>query len=175
MQQVAGLGVTQINGAKIHQSISVAGVDWRLRKDATDASASPFPHDRVIWQSAGCERISDQLPVFYCWIRGVIEPRGALEKPVQVMYIGFHQNKITVLPNTIQQDDLDRMHVYIADDIGFAGAFVMKFLGQAEPPQQEREPISPMPPPMIDLPQITQPAASTVIKPEPEAKKEGDM
>lgn len=40
-----GMGVTQFNGMKPKSSISVGGVEWALRRDATD-STTAFPHPK---------------------------------------------------------------------------------------------------------------------------------
>lgn len=150
MQNVnPGMGVTQFNGMKPKNSINMGGVEWTLRRDATD-STTVFPHQKVSWLNAGCEPMVDGR-VHYCWIIGVIPPTpGTIERPVNVMYVGFHQFKITIAPNSISQADLDRMHVYVSDSADFAGDFVNKFLGlEPEQPVAQRESISPWPP-MID-------------------------
>ena len=78
---------------------------------------------------------------------GVIAPTpGTIERPVNVMYIGFHPQKIIISPNSITQSDLDRMHVYVSDSAGFVSEFVGKFLGiESDQPATERERISPWP------------------------------
>lgn len=137
-------GVTQFNGMTPKPLIQVGGLDWRLRRDATDSSTS-FPHQRVSWVNAGCEPFG-QDGIHYCWIMGVIPPNpGTLEKPINVMYIGFHSQKIAVIPNMITQADLDRMHVYICDASPFALSFVNTFLGFEEVKPVSREAISPWP------------------------------
>lgn len=170
-----GMGVTQFNGMKPKSSISVGGVEWALRRDATD-STTAFPHQKVSWLNAGCEPMADGR-VHYCWIMGVIPPTpGTIERPVNVMYVGFHQFKITIAPNSISQSDLDRMHVYVSDNSDFAGEFVNKFLGlEPAQPVESRESISPWPPtidqsvlhakPQTPEPQ-PQPQPQTVVKPE---------
>ncbi|AWY07194.1 hypothetical protein [Aeromonas phage SD04] len=169
MQNVnAGMGVTQFNGMKPKNSINMGGVDWTLRRDATD-STTMFPHQKVSWLNAGCEPMGDGR-VHYCWIMGVIPPTpGTIERPVNVMYVGFHQFKITIAPNSISQSDLDRMHVYVSDGTDFAGDFINKFLGmQPEQPVEAREHISPWPP-MIDQ-EVLQPKTSQTVPQKPEQK-----
>lgn len=146
MQNInAGMGVTQFNGMKPRSTINIGGVEWSLRRDATD-STTMFPHPKVSWLNAGCEPMGDGR-FHYCWILGVIPPTpGTIERPVNVMYVGFHNFKINVAPNSISQADLDRMHVYVSDTSHFAGEFVSKFLGTEPEPVETRENISPWPP-----------------------------
>ena len=40
------MAVTQINGQKAKQTILVNGVEWHLKKDATDPS-TVFPYQRI--------------------------------------------------------------------------------------------------------------------------------
>lgn len=140
-----GIGVTQFGGMKPRNVISIGGVNWSLRRDATDSSTA-FPHQKVNWLNAGCEPLGDGQ-VNYCWIMGVIAPTpGTIERPVNVMYIGFHPQRIMIAPNSVSVSDLDRMHVYISDSSNFVGEFVGQFLGiQPEKPATERESISPWP------------------------------
>lgn len=141
-----GIGVTQFNGMRPRQNISIGGVLWSLRRDATDSSMV-FPHQKVNWLNAGCEPLGDGQ-INYCWIMGVIAPMpGTIERPVNVMYVGFHNQRILIAPNSVSQSDLDRMHVYVSDSSNFVGEFVSKFLGiEPEVPVTERESISPWPP-----------------------------
>lgn len=140
-----GIGVTQFNGMRPRQAITIGGITWTLRRDATDSSTM-FPHQKVSWINAGSEPLGDGT-VHYCWIMGVIAPTpGTLERPVNVMYVGFHPQRIMIAPNTVGQADLDRMHVYVSDSTNFAGEFVGQFLGmQPEKPVAEREAIMPWP------------------------------
>lgn len=139
-----GAGVTQFNGMRPKQIIEIGGVKWSLRRDATDSSMA-FPHQKVNWLNAGCEPIDGNI--HYCWIMGVIAPNmGTLERPANVMYIGFHQQRIMIAPNSVTVADLDRMHVYVSDSSNFVGEFVGKFLViEPEKPVAERESISPWP------------------------------
>ncbi|UPT52983.1 hypothetical protein [Hafnia phage yong3] len=164
MQNLAG--VTQFNGMKPRTQINMGGIDWSLRRDATDASMV-FPHDKVNWLNAGCEPMADGR-VHYCWIMGIIAPTpGTIERPVNVMYVGFHPNKITIAPNAISIGDLDRMHVYTSDGSDFAGSFVRKFLGSEPEPVAAREQISPWPP-MLDQ-EVLNPRPETKVAPAPAA------
>lgn len=140
-----GIGVTQFNGMRPRNSITIGGVVWNLRRDATDSSMM-FPHQKVSWLNAGCEPLGDGK-VNYCWIMGVIAPTpGTIERPVNVMYIGFHPQRIMIAPNSVSVADLDRMHVYVSDSTNFVGEFVGKFLGmEPEQPVSARESISPWP------------------------------
>lgn len=140
-----GVGVTQFNGMRPRQNIAIGGVQWSLRRDATDSSMV-FPHQKVNWLNAGCEPLGDGQ-IHYCWIMGVIAPNpGTLERPVNVMYVGFHNQRIMIAPNSVTQADLDRMHVYASDSSSFVHDFVGQFLGiQPEQPATEREAISPWP------------------------------
>lgn len=145
MQNFNGMGVTQFNGMKPKQNINIGGVNWSLRRDATDSTAM-FPHQKVSWLNAGCEPLGDGR-FHYCWIMGVIPPTpGTIERPVNVMYIGFHQQRIMIAPHSVSQSDLDRMHVYVSDSSNFVGDFVGHFLGlEPEQPATQRESISPWP------------------------------
>lgn len=140
-----GAGVTQFNGMRPRQNIEIGGVNWSLRRDATDSSMM-FPHQKVNWLNAGCEPLGDGQ-IHYCWIMGVIAPNpGTIERPVNVMYIGFHPQRIMIAPNSVTVSDLDRMHVYVSDSSNFVGEFVGKFLGtEPEKPATARESISPWP------------------------------
>lgn len=139
-----GVGVTQFNGMRPRHNIMIGGVNWSLRRDATDSSMM-FPHNKVNWLNAGCEPLDGNI--HYCWIMGVIAPtHGTIERPVNVMYIGFHSQRILMSPNGVTQSDLDRMHVYVSDSSNFVGEFIGKFLGiEPEQPAVERESISPWP------------------------------
>lgn len=162
----SGVGVTQVNGLKPRQSITVGGVEWQLRRDATDASTE-FPHAKVNWLNTGCAPIMDGR-AHYCWIMGVIAPTtGSVQHPVNVMYVGFHQHRIVMSPNSIAQADLDRMHVYVCNGADFAGMFVNQFLGHEAEPIASRETIAPWPP-MIDQAAINPaPVPQPVVAPAP--------
>jgi len=137
-------GVTQFSGMNPKALINIGGLDWKLRKDATDSSMS-FPHNRVNWINAGCESLGENK-AYFCWIMGIIPPnQGTLEKPISVMYVGFHPQRIAITPNMVTQIDLDRMHVYVSDASGFALNFANVFLGLDEVKPVTREAISPWP------------------------------
>lgn len=138
--QINGVGIT--NDGTPASTITVGGSIWKLRRDATDASME-FPHKRVNWLDSGCEYIADDHDHFV-WIRGVIPAReGTIEKPLNVMYVGFHPEKISVMPNTIFVSDVERMHVYVNDSSGFAVEFCNQFLGVEKP--EVREPVKSFP------------------------------
>ena len=174
MQNVPGTsaGVTQMNNLKARQSITVGGVEWKLRRDATDPSTD-FAHNKVNWLNTGCGPIMDGR-VHVCWIMGVIAPApDSLQLPVSVMYIGFHQQRILMQPQALSQADLDRMHVYVSSPTDFVADFTNKFLGKEPEAVGQRETISAWPP-GIDMPEdepapapapkgrVTKPEASEV-------------
>lgn len=144
-------GVTQMNNLKAPQSIMVGGVEWRLKRDATDPSTD-FAHAKVNWLNTGCGPIMDGR-VHVCWIMGVIAPApDSLQLPLSVMYLGFHQQKILMQPQALSQADLDRMHVYASNPSDFVSEFTNKFLGKDVEPIGRRDPISAWPP-GIDMPE----------------------
>lgn len=139
--------MTQVENMIAKQMISVNGVDYRLRRDVSDPT-SAFDHNRVVWQNTGCEALSDG--VYYCWIVGVVPPEnGSLEKPTQVIYIGFHNRKISIDPRTLTIHDLNRMNIYVADYSSFIQKFVTNYLAsdssESEDPQEQRDLVSPFP------------------------------
>lgn len=153
MQNVpgTGAGVTQMNNLKARQTITVGGVDWKLRRDATDPSTD-FAHNKVNWLNTGCAPIMEGR-VHVCWIMGVIAPApGSLQMPVSVMYLGFHQQQILMQPQALSQADLDRMHVYVSSPNDFVAEFTNKFLGKEPEAIGQREHISAWPP-GIDMPE----------------------
>lgn len=135
--------MTQVEGRKPKQLINIDGIDYRLRRDAADPT-SAFDHNRVFWINAGCTPVAAN--VNFCWILGIVTPTpNSLETPVSVVYAGFHPNKITMNPQSLTQQDLDRMHVYVGDARDFANKFARNFLSMGEPAMDTREPISPYP------------------------------
>lgn len=137
-----GAGILNDTSNSPPQTIVMGGSVWKLRRDATDATAV-FPHIRVGWLESGCEFIADDHD-YFVWIRGVIEPKeGSIEKPLNVMYVGFHPEKISVKPNTIYETDINRMHIYVNDASGFALEFCNNFLGTDKP--ETREGVKPYP------------------------------
>lgn len=142
MPPVNGAGIRNDGDAPPAQYVTVGGSVWRLRCDATDASMD-FPHNKVSWIDSGCEFIADDHD-YFVWIRGVIPAKeGTQQRPLTVMYIGFHPEKIAVLPDTIYVADIQRMHVYVNESAGFATEFCRQFLGGAE--SEVREPVKPYP------------------------------
>lgn len=142
-------GVTQLEGRRARKAVTVGGVEYVLKKDATDAAAV-FPYQRMAWINAGCDPLSGGR-AFCCWIHGIIPPTpGTLERPVSVFAIGFHAARIAMTPATLGEADLQRMHFYTSDGTAFAQEFVDKFLGSESPADSGRDAISPFPPEMHD-------------------------
>ena len=137
------IGVTQVTGLVPPSEINLHGVCYKLKKDAGD-SATTFAHHKVNWLNTGCEQLpSPRNNAYFCWIYGIIPPTaGSLERPLNVMYLGFHSKRIQILPNTITQADIDRMHIYVADSASFAMEFAENFLGIKPTVVEERELIS---------------------------------
>lgn len=148
----SSVGVTQMSGLRPKQTIRVQGIDWQLRRDATDA-AMEFPHLKVVWLNTGSEPIMEGR-AHCCWIMGVVPPTaGSIQLPLSVMYIGFHLNKVVMNPNSLSQADLDRMHVYVSSAESMVDSFISQFLGlEPQAPIAERETIAPWPP-TIDMPE----------------------
>lgn len=121
------MAMTQIQGRQAPKNITVNGVSYTLKKDATDSTIA-FPWSRLTFLNAGCDQISDKA--FCCWIMGVIPPTaGSLEKPVSVFSIAFREDRILMAPQMLTPDDMSRMHYYTAEAGNFAHEFVQKFLG----------------------------------------------
>lgn len=148
-QQKVGVGVTQVSGLKPKSTVTVRGVDYTLRKDATD-STTVFPYQRMVWLSAG------SIPIMggkahACYILGIIPPTpNSLETPVSVFAIGFHQQKLQMHPSMLSDADMSRLHYYASGGQDFAVEFVDRFMGATHNIEEQREPISPFPP-EIDL------------------------
>ncbi len=149
--------ITQVDGLRPKERIEVSGVTYRLRKDATDPTAS-FNHQRVIWLNTGCEMINQSPSIHFCWIMGVVPPQpNTLEVPTSVLYCGFHKNKITMNPQSLTERDLECMHIYTCDARSFAFEFSQQFLSQGAVTPPQRESITPYPventmPEMITMP-----------------------
>lgn len=143
------MAVTQINGQKAKQTIMVNGVEWHLKKDATDPS-TVFPYQRMQWINAGCDKVTNN--VYCCWVLGIIPPTmGTLEKPVSVFTLGFNSAFIPMSPQTIGQQDMMRMHYYTSEYGDFARQFVTKFLSAEQVKEiTERPSMMPFPPPQIE-------------------------
>lgn len=127
----------------------VNGVEWHLKKDATDPS-TVFPYQRMQWINAGCDKVTNN--VYCCWILGIIPPTmGTLEKPVSVFTLGFNSAFIPMSPQTIGQQDMMRMHYYTSEYGDFARQFVTKFLSAEQVKEiTERPSMMPFPPPQIE-------------------------
>ncbi|QGH71285.1 hypothetical protein vBYenM636_32 [Yersinia phage vB_YenM_636] len=123
--------------AKEH--IKVAGREWRLRRDAFDPTTS-FPHERVThFLDVGCSEVG--AGIYSVWVVGLITPtQGTLERPVQVMYLGF-ANRV-MAPS---REDLGKMHVYTCDSSTFAADFVSEFLSDGDDAVTEKPVIMPYP------------------------------
>lgn len=162
-------GITQQNTQNLLASVQgFAGLNNQVQQGTNQIAnaicAQSYEQQRIAYEA--------QLRAQEC----CCETNLNIERPVNVMYVGFHQFKITIAPNSISQSDLDRMHVYVSDNSDFAGEFVSKFLGlEPAQPVESRESISPWPP-TIDQsvlhakPQTPEPQAQhqpqTVVKPE---------
>lgn len=111
----------------IKSSIRVKGVDWSLKKDATDPTTM-FPYHKMQWLNAGCDCISQGQ--YCCWILGVIPPTpGTLEKTMSVFALGFNTMPVMMSPSTLNKLDMERMHYYVTDYGEFARNFVEEFMG----------------------------------------------
>lgn len=168
------LGIAQFKGQKPKQTINLGGVEWRLRRDAADPS-SPFPHQLVNWINAGCDPIGDGT-IFACWIHGLVPPKqDTQERPVQVMYVGFHTRQVYVTPQMLTPADADSMHVYITDGGDFAKSFVGEFLGLGNQlPVQVKEAVSVETTPDLDMAILTAAVQKTApVKAEPITKEVG--
>lgn len=148
---IQGMGVTQVTGLVPPSEVHLHGVTYKLKKDASDSSTT-FAHHKVNWLNTGCEQLPEpRHNAYFCWIYGIIPPTvGSLEKPLNVMYLGFHTKKIQIMPNTITQADIDRMHIYVADSTAFAMEFAENFLGIKPSVVEERELISAWPNEVIE-------------------------
>lgn len=136
--------VTQIQGQKAKQCIVINGIEWHLKKDATDSTVI-FPFERMNWVNAGCHKINDR--VYCCWILGIIPPTpNSLEKPTSVFTLGFNSTYVPMSPGFITRDDMNRMHYYVSDYGDFVTKFVSQFLGLESPETQGKRPaMSPFP------------------------------
>lgn len=138
------MAITQVTGLQPKKQISIEGITYELRKNATDPSAT-FNHQRVSWINTGCEPLKSNPNIYFCWIMGVIPPNpGSLEKTTNVLYIGFHNQRISMTPTSLKHDDIERMHIYVSEYSDYIGKFVDKFLGN-DLEREDRETISPWP------------------------------
>lgn len=139
--------ITQVQGLKPKDRIEVDGICYELRKNATDPTTS-FMHERVQWTGAGCEQISQNPPIHFCWVTGTVPATaGTLETPANVVYVGFHSQKISMNPTSLSPTDRDNMHVYVASASNFANKFAMQYLGVSNGTgkKETRTPIEPFP------------------------------
>lgn len=138
-------GVNQLLKHEVREKIIVEGATWSLKRNASDPSIE-FAHGKVGWLRAGCDPILGGQ-AWCCWIMGVIAPaNGTIQLPVNVMYIGFHKQKINVSPDTLGPGDLDRMHLYTNSSWNFSDSFISQFLGAEQPTVPgAREPITAWP------------------------------
>lgn len=162
--------VTQIQGQRAKELITVNGIPYRLKKDATDPTGY-FPYEKMSWINAGCDKIAENA--YCCWIAGVVPPAmGSLEKPVSVFALGFNSCAVPMSPAMLSREDMERMHFYTADYSDTARSFVEQFLGMqsSSPSQPNREIMSPFP----NLPEQkpTQSAMQPHIMPSPINNKE---
>lgn len=136
--------VTQIQGQRAKELITVNGIPYRLKKDATDPTGY-FPYEKMNWINAGCDKIAENA--YCCWIAGVVPPAmGSLEKPVSVFALGFNSCAVPMSPAMLSREDMERMHFYTADYSDTARSFVEQFLGmQSSSPKANREVMSPFP------------------------------
>lgn len=147
--------VTQLNGRKAKEHIIINGIDWHLKKDATDPSTI-FPFERMSWLNAGCNQVSNN--VYCCWILGVIPPNyGTLEKPVSVFTLGFNSTYVPMTPSALTKNDMMRMHFYTSDYTDFAKEFLTKFL---DIQSSEDKPLDR--PEMTPFPEIQQPSVEEI-------------
>ena len=118
--------MTQIDEFTPPQTIIAQGIEWRIRKDATDPTAN-FDHSRVDWLNTGCEKKG--VGIYACWILGLVPPdMGTIEKPLAVMYIGFTPERINMLRNTLTINDLNCMNIYSSDASTLISDFVDSYL-----------------------------------------------
>lgn len=133
------MAVTQINGKHAKSVIRVMGIDWHLKKDATDPSTI-FPFEKMIWMNAGCDQVRDSN-IYCCWIMGVIPPTpGSLERPVSVFTLGFNQCQIPMSPASLTKQDMQRMHYYTSDYGDFTKKFIDNFLDFTVPEEVANRP-----------------------------------
>lgn len=135
------MAITQVQNTKAKRTISACGIEYTLKRDATDAS-SHFDHSRVAMIGSGCEKIQEGFHV--CWIFGFMQPQpNSIERPQSVFYIGFHREKVSMLAKDLTMQDLQGMHVYTSDATGLATSFILDFLtDESAANAAVREPIS---------------------------------
>lgn len=144
MTMMHGMGVTQLKRSPPERFV-VNGVTYALRKNAEDGSVV-FDHPRVMPATRSKVQVSKDLWAYY--VTGTLAPHpGTLEKPMDVVYIGFHN--LDFDPMMLGPRDVMNMHVYVRDGGNFGEAFVQGYLGigpeTSQGGAQHREPVRPYP------------------------------
>jgi len=142
MQQLmTGMGVTQLK-RQPPQRFEVNGAQYSIRKNAEDPSVL-FQHERVIPMHRF--KVQVQKDVFAYGVLGILAPTpGTMEKPLDVVYIGFHNMDFD--PMALGPKDIHCMHIYGRDSGSFQEEFVSSFLNpiKAQPAEHvDRPPVSP--------------------------------
>lgn len=136
-----GMGVTQLK-RQPPQRFEVNGATYSLRKNAEDPSVL-FQHERVIPMHKF--KVQVQKDVFAYGVLGILIPTpGTMEKPLDVVYIGFHNMDFD--PLALGPKDIHCMHIYGRDSGSLQEAFVSSFLNPDKPSAKEhveRPPVSP--------------------------------
>lgn len=145
MNMMHGMGVTQLKRTPPERFV-VNGVNYALRKNAEDGSVV-FDHPRVVPSVRSKVQVSKDLWAYY--VTGTLAPHpGTLEKPMDVVYIGFHS--LDFDPMMLGPQDVMNMHVYVREGGHFGEAFVQGYLGIGQAPAgqgatHQREPVRPYP------------------------------
>lgn len=141
-----GMGVTQLKRSPPDRFM-VNGAIYALRKNAEDGSVV-FDHARVAPSVRSKVQVSKDLWAYY--VAGTMMPHpGTLEKPMDIVYIGFHNMDFD--PMLMGPRDVMNMHVYVREGGNFGEAFVQGYLGIGQAPagqagaSVEREPVRPYP------------------------------
>ncbi len=141
-----GMGVTQLKRSPPDR-FTVNGAIYALRKNAEDGSVV-FDHGRVAPSVRSKVQVSKDLWAYY--VAGTMMPHpGTLEKPMDIVYIGFHNMDFD--PMLMGPRDVMNMHVYVREGGNFGEAFVQGYLGIGQAPagqpgaSVEREPVRPYP------------------------------
>lgn len=116
---------------KPRESIVVNGVEFHLRRDASDPSQI-FPYERVNWINAVSAPIEGQPNTFMNIVYGLIPSRpNTLERPVSTVFVSFSRNQRQLHPSLIKPEEIQCFHVYCTDGLPFAQAFMNEFLKPA--------------------------------------------
>lgn len=138
---MTGMGVTQLK-RQPPQHFEVNGAQYSIRKNAEDPSVL-FQHERVIPMHRF--KVQVQKDVFAYGVMGILAPTpGTMEKPLDVVYIGFHNMDFD--PMALGPKDIHCMHIYGRDSGSFQDAFVSAFLNPTKMVSQEhveRPPVTP--------------------------------